>query len=455
MTQPVVSPAPLPIPIDDLIDDRPQDGIFRLNRGMFSEPALFEQEVARIYEGGWVFLGMSNQAERPHDYFTTQVGRVPVVVMRDSSGNLRCFRNSCSHKGARIAPEAAGSAKLFVCPYHSWTFDSSGACRGIKWGKSGSYTDAFDQQSHDLLRLPAFGEYRGFLFGSLSSDVPSLETYLGEARHMLDLVADQSSEGLELIPGRVRFTFSANWKMQLENCSDQYHFTSTHASLIKVMGRRAQEANASKSTLGSADFWKGGVSDEEVQGSFQFDNGHVLTWGRMDPNPNQALFEQHDRLLKTFGPDRTAWMFYMRNLTLFPNMQIAVNASTQLRVIRPLAYNLTEMETWCLAPKGESASARALRIRQYEDFFNPTGMAIADDNAVYEECQTGMAGQSDGWLQGHARGLASTRPGGNDQSRAIGMEPEWQIAGGPQLSDETLFQSYYREWRKRMLGVVQ
>jgi benzoate/toluate 1,2-dioxygenase alpha subunit len=68
-------------------------------------------------------------------------------------------------------------------------------------------------------------------------------------------------------------------------------------------------------------------------------------------------------------------MFNMRNLSIFPNLQIAENASSQLRVIRPLAPDLTEMRTWCIAPKGESAQARRQRIRQYEDFFNPSGMA--------------------------------------------------------------------------------
>jgi phenylpropionate dioxygenase-like ring-hydroxylating dioxygenase large terminal subunit len=32
-----------------------------------------------------------------------------------------------------------------------------------------------------------------------------------------------------------------------------------------------------------------------------------------------------------------------------------------------------------VAPKGESDQARALRIRQYEDFFNVSGMGTPDD----------------------------------------------------------------------------
>ena len=438
------------------IDDRPDAGVFRVSRALFSDPELFALEMSHVFERGWVFLGMSSQAENPHDFFTTTVGRVPVLVTRDKEGTLRAFVNSCPHKGARIASQPSGNAGLFVCPYHSWSFASSGECKAVKWESAGSYGAGFKQDDHNLKEIGRFGEYRGFLFGSIAADVAPLEEYLGEARHMLDLAADQSDEGLELVPGRVRFTFAANWKMQLENCSDQYHFTSTHPSLIKVLERRAREKSEAvvESSLSGADFWKGMKTDDIVAGSYSFENGHVVTWGKMEANPSLALFERRDALVEKFGPERAAWMFNMRNLTLFPNVQIAVNAATQLRVIRPLAPNLTEMETWCLVPRNESAEARRQRIRQYEDFFNPTGMAIADDNAVYEECQAGMADRQNAWLQGHARGLAATAQGGDALSQAIGMNPQRSISGTSQLADETLFQSYYREWTRRMGEVL-
>ncbi len=441
--------------LKDLIDDRPDDGVFQVSRTMFSDPDLFALEMEHIFEGGWVFLGMASQVEQPHDFLTSHIGRVPVIIMRDAAGELRCFLNACPHKGARIASQHSGNAKLFVCPYHSWTFASSGACKAVKWEKAGSYGAGFLGADHNLVPIAKFGEYRGFLFGSLNPDSPALEEHLGEARGILDLVVDQSEQGLELVPGRVRFTFSANWKMQVENCSDQYHFTSTHPSLIKVLERRGREQSKAvvESSLSSADFWKGG-DDAIVGGSYSFRHGHAVAWGRMDPNPSLALYESYPALVERFGAERAGWMYNMRNLTVFPNMQVAVNASTQLRIFRPIRHDLTEMETWCLVPRGESAEARRLRIRQYEDFFNPTGMAIADDNAVYEECQSGMSAQDRPWLQGHARGLTATREGGDAFSQVIGIKPERSISGTSQLADETLFQSYYRGWAERMAQVL-
>jgi benzoate/toluate 1,2-dioxygenase alpha subunit len=261
----------------ELIDDRPEDGVFRVSRSLFRDPDLFELEMKHVFEGGWIFIGLNTQAENPHDYFTSFIGRVPIIVSRDGDGELRCFVNACPHKGVRLVQKKCGNARRHVCPYHSWTFDSSGTNRNIKWKKSGCYSPAFDEENHDLAQVARFGEYRGFLFASLNPDVPSLEEFLGESRKLLDLIVDKSPEGVELVPGRVVFTYAANWKMQLENCSDQYHFTSTHPSYIRILDQRAKEKNSEvvQATLGAADFWQeeaSGISG----GTYSFDHGHVL-----------------------------------------------------------------------------------------------------------------------------------------------------------------------------------
>lgn len=437
----------------DLIDDRPDEGVFRVSRAIFTDQRVFEAEMRQLFEGGWIFLGLESQAPEPHDFFTTFAGRVPVMVQRDGEDILRAFVNSCPHKGARLAQLRQGNARLHVCPYHSWSFDSAGRNKAVKWKSAGCYSEAFDRDDHGLAVLPCFENYRGFLFGSLVSDVPTLTDYLGEAAKLLDLVADQSDEGMELVPGQVTFTYEANWKLQLENCSDAYHFTSAHPSYIRVLERRQKELSEDvvASVWENSDYWK-----EDTQGvgggSFSFANGHVLNWGVFGVTPAIPLYERAAQLAERHGEGKRDWMFNMRNLTIFPNLQIAENASSQLRVIRPLAPGLTEMRTWCIAPKGESSAARRQRIRQYEDFFNPTGMATPDDTVSYENCQIGFAAAVEPWLQGYARGMTASVAGGNRFADRIDLFPERSVLADSQLCDETLYHSYYRAWANRMAG---
>lgn len=57
---------------------------------------------------------------------------------------------------------------------------------------------------------------------------------------------------------------------------------------------------------------------------------------------------------------------------------------------QPLAVACPEMRSYCLTPIGEAPALRPWRLHQFEDFFNPTGMATADDNVMYEVCQRGL-----------------------------------------------------------------
>jgi benzoate/toluate 1,2-dioxygenase alpha subunit len=436
--------------LNALIDDRPADGAFRVSRRVFTDPEVFELEMRYIFEGGWVFLGLESQVPKPHDFLTTTIGRKPVVVMRDQDGLLRCFLNSCRHKGALICRLGQGNRKLHVCPYHSWSYDSAGKNRAIKNREKGAYAPAFDADGHDLAPVAKFENYRGLLFASLNPDVPTLKEYLGEARTLLDIAIDQGPDGLELVPGAVHFTYEGNWKLQLENCSDAYHFTSAHTSYLRLLDQRhAQKPKTKERSVWDEDrpWQEGGKAGNGItSGTFSFDNGHVLNWNIMGVSPTLPLFERAQELAAKFGEARRNWMFNMRNLTIFPNLQIAENASSQLRVIRPIAPDRTEMLTWCVAPIGESAAARRQRIRQYEDFFNPSGLATPDDTTAYEDCQSGARAPS-GWLQGYARGMTATRSGANSLTAPIGMTPAAGVLAGPELCDETVFHAYYRAWR--------
>jgi benzoate/toluate 1,2-dioxygenase subunit alpha len=436
--------------IKALVDDRVGDGWFSVHRDAFTNPALFDHEVAHIFEGGWVFLGMACQAARPHDFFTTTIGRTPIVVMRGGDGQLGAFINSCPHKGALICQTRQGQGRIHICPYHSWSFDSAGRNVAVKAHKAGAYAPAFEEAPRDLARLAAFADYRGFLFGSLVETGP-IEAHLGEARHFLDVAADQGEDGLELVPGEVIFTYDGNWKMQLENCADPYHFTSVHPSYVRLIEKRNAETveNAVRSVWGKDAAWSE-MAEGITGGTYAFDEGHVVNWQVIPVSDAVPLAERAEALAARYGAARRDWMVNMRNLTIFPNMQLAENASSQLRIIRPLSAGKTEMRTFCIAPKGESDAARAQRIRNYEDFFNPTGMATPDDAVCYEAAQSGHGGRVRPWLLGYSRGMTAMVSGGDAHADQLPVTPARSVPSDSQLCDETLFHSYYRTWLARL-----
>ncbi|MBV8850066.1 MAG: Rieske 2Fe-2S domain-containing protein [Methylobacteriaceae bacterium] len=429
-----------------LIDDRPHEQVFEVDRRIFTDPAVYEAEVKHIFEATWNFVGLETQISQPDDFVTTHIGRHPVMLTRDRDGGINCFLNTCRHRGTIVCPFKSGRRALHVCRYHGWSYDSAGRNVAIPELAAGQYPQGFERRDHDLIKVAKLGSYRGFIFASLSSDVPPLDDYLGETKRFLDLVLDQSESGeVEFVAGSSTYTFDANWKLQFENGLDYYHFAATHSSYVDILKRRPADA-ASKLGLPEE------VDEEEGQGSFNFDHGHAVNWSikraQLYGRPLSYDPSVLDAARKRVGSDRAKWMLRQRNLTIFPNLQVIDILSAQVRTWRPLAANKTEMVSHCLAPVGEQPDLRAIRIRNYEDFFNPTGLASSDDNVMYEFCQSGYEADVAGNTQGYLRGAGHASAGNSRHAAELGVVPhEWSF-GTLGFGGETNFHSGYREWKR-------
>lgn len=433
--------------ISKLVDDRPQERVFQVDRSIFTDPKVFEAELRYIFEATWNFVGLESQVARPNDFFTTHIGRHPILVTRSAEGKIGAFLNTCRHRGTIVCPFKQGRQKFHVCRYHGWAYDSSGRNISVTEEASGQYPPSFSNANHDLIPVARLGNYRGFLFASLSPDVPPIEDFLGDTRIFFDLIVDQSETGeVEFVPGASAYTFDGNWKLQFENGLDYYHFSTTHSSYVDILRKRQAAAGS------EAGFSSESADEKEGQGSFSFDYGHAVNWSikrtQLYGRPLGADSSRLDAVRERVGATRAKWMLRQRNLTIFPNLQVIDIMSAQVRTWRPLAPDKTEMVSHCLAPVGESAAARTLRIRNYEDFFNASGLASSDDNVMYEFCQTGYEATTAGPTQGYLRGAAEPGVGPSLHADELGIRPpEWSF-GAVTFGGETNFHPGYREWRR-------
>lgn len=430
--------------------DRVDTGLFGVSRSIFTDPAVLALEFERVFEGGWVYLAHESQLPRPGDYFTTTIGRRPVLLTRDAGGAVHAFLNACAHRGSTLCRSERGSRKVFVCPYHGWTYDARGRNILVKGREGGGYRSEFEQRPHDLARIERLDAYRGFLFGSLAPQADPLERHLGAATAFIDLLVDQSPEGLEVLPGRATYRFHGNWKLQMENGIDGYHFTTVHQSYLKVLqqrGSRARQGGAAAHVRAGFDPRAWGTE----AGWFDFGNGHAAIWLVSTEPQSRPLWAQREALAERVGAERANWMVRrQRNLQIFPNVQLMDQNSTQIRVIQPVKPGLTVVRSYCFAPRGEPAEARTRRIRQFEDFFNASGLATPDDLAVFESVQAGCAA-SPQQVQGYERGMARESRAAGAHGLGEGFAP---AASGDDVEDEVLYHGIYRQWAKMMAASV-
>jgi phenylpropionate dioxygenase-like ring-hydroxylating dioxygenase large terminal subunit len=198
----------------------------RVHRAIYTDPAVFELEMKRIFSRSWVFIGHESEVPHPGDYKTDTVAGQPIVMTRDEEGTVHVLFNRCRHRGAKVCNLPYGNSSTFSCLYHGWTFSNKGDLIAVP---SRQLCPAdFDPGNYPLNRLPRVDSYRGFIFGSLSPEGMPLEEHLGRAAHYLDCLIDRSPESEIQVCKPVMYSYPANWKLQIENYSDNIHARFTH-----------------------------------------------------------------------------------------------------------------------------------------------------------------------------------------------------------------------------------
>jgi len=429
--------------LNAMLEDDKEKGIYRCKREMFTDPDLFELEMTHIFEGNWIYLAHESQIPDVNDFLTTTMGRQPIFIARNKAGELNAFLNACSHRGAMLCRHKTGNRASYTCPFHGWTFNNSGKLLKVKDPAAAGYPEGFNcEGSHDLSKVARFESYRGFLFGSLNPDVKSLAEHLGESAKIIDMIVDQSADGLEVLRGSSSYIYEGNWKLTAENGADGYHVSSVHWNYAATQNQRTlREAGEEIKTMSAGSWAKGGG------GFYSFDHGHLLLWTRWANPQDRPAWERRDELARDFGQARADWMIEnSRNLCLYPNVYLMDQFSSQIRIARPISVDKTEITIYCIAPKGESSEARTKRIRQYEDFFNVSGMATPDDLEEFRSCQTGY-GAGRGWND-MSRGAEHWVEGADAAAAEIDLKP---LLSGVRTEDEGLFVMQHKYWQQTML----
>lgn len=440
--------------VESCIDFRPDEGVFRVSRDMFTDRALFDLEMELIFEKQWIFACHESQIPNKNDFITMQAGRQPMIITRDGKGELRALANTCQHRGATLTRVGKGNQSTFTCPFHAWCYKSDG--RLVKVKAPSEYPEDFDKASRGLSQA-RIESYRGFVFISLDTEsTVSLKEFLGDTTLFFDMMVEQAKDGeLEVLPGESRYTFNANWKLQNENGLDGYHVSTVHYNYVStVQHRRELEAQQKGSSGDTLDYSKLGAGDKDTDdGWFSFNNGHSLLFSDM-PNPQvrPGYAAVMPRLLEQLPKERAEWtMHRLRNLNIYPSLFFMDQISSQLRIVRPVAWNKTEVISLCLGVKGESDADRENRIRQFEDFFNVSGMGTPDDLVEFREQQRGFEARATEWND-ISRGYQCWEYGETHNSQVLGIKP---VITGTEFTHEGLYVNQHGCWQQMLLAGLE
>ncbi len=191
---------------------------------MYTSSKVYQLEKERIFGKTWYYVGHSSQLQGPNSYFTVEIAEQPLVILQNQVGELRGFFNICTH---RAGPVALGSGKCnrLTCLYHAWSFDLEGNLRGIPDMETAL---DFDLASHALttVKVDTWGP---FIFANLDPNCRPLAEQLGELPEMFKRY--RLSEWARI--HSVDYWTNTNWKLYVENNTENYHEPSVHPILAK------------------------------------------------------------------------------------------------------------------------------------------------------------------------------------------------------------------------------
>lgn len=396
-------------------------GTFRIHTDAYTDPRIFDLEMERIWGQTWVYVGHESEIPEPGNYKTSHIGLAPVIVTRGDDGGINVFYNRCRHRGSVVCREPRGFANTFRCPYHGWIYGKDGRLLGVSMRDG--YAEDFDQPD-GLLKVGKVETYKGLIFASANENVSDLKEHLGLAATWIDRRVGMSPVGeIELVSEPYVVEYQGNWKFQIENIIDEYHFAFVHEPFMKLqekygdttgdygahvsgtvqnMNERRQSGRRSWGGVGGHGLGERQVSDDDLDAML---NGEDAAYYK-------TLLEQH-------GRDELSKMAGGGSVMTHPNLGLI---HRQIRVIRPLAVDRTEVTIYPYEVKGAPDSHNEGWLRSQERFYGPAGYGMPDDVEMFALNQQGLSAKAVEWLileRGLDREEVNER---GDKSAAVGGE---------------------------------
>jgi anthranilate 1,2-dioxygenase (deaminating, decarboxylating) large subunit len=398
---------------------------------LYTDPAIFEEEMTKIYEHTWVWVAHESEVAEPSSYKMSYVGRQPVIVTRDRRRAIHVLLNRCRHRGASVCETPRGKANGFTCPYHSWSYALDGRLRGIPYPEG--YEEVIDKADYPLrsLRTESYG---GMIWATFNDDIEPLEEFLGDAKIWIDRFMKQGAGFPIKVQGQHAFRFRGNWKIQLENTTDGYHFPIVHRSWM---------SSVDAETADMLSF----MTDEKAV-THALGNGHsvmIMVPEHVDLDVDDGTEQLQGRfdhviaeLSKTEPPERVRRIVRSMhgagfNLNIFPNVAMSMSF---FRILRPVSVAETEIYHLALGLDGGPEIVNRERLRIHEHFQGPFGFGSPDDAEGWDRVQRGA--QADKLMPILVnRGLA----------REVASPEGWKTS---HATDETGMREAYAKWKAMM-----
>lgn len=199
-----------------------------LQQEFYTSNDIYRFEIEEVLGRHWHCAGHQSQIPEPGDYLLYEFDKESVIVVRGQDGQIRALSNVCRHRGSRVC-DKSGKAEggVLICPYHAWSYGLDGSLQHARM-----MPRDFDNSNHGLTPI-ALRVVQGLLLVNLSEDPLAID----EAATLADGIFGLYDWANAKVVHQVSITFSANWKLALENQVECMHCGPAHPEFSHLHGQ--------------------------------------------------------------------------------------------------------------------------------------------------------------------------------------------------------------------------
>lgn len=322
----------------------------------YYDKIVFEDEKELLFSKTWNFVGFKQEFIKVNDFKTQNISGIPIVI-QNCKGEIRCFKNICSHRHSIIQVDNKGNRPL-MCPYHGWAYNEKGLPFGIPKKPLFSFND-------DEIQCLKLKEYQVDYCGELvfvkidNNPSESLKDYLGSFYTEVETISQNFGELID----QNEFEINANWKILVENTLESYHVNLVHSETFKRLGADGLD--------------------------FVFENTHSA-W-----NAFLLLKENEGKQNKVHQPfqNRGYKIDGYKHILVFPNILISTTYGVSFNVsqILPLDENRSLFRSFVfLTKKDDIHKNEAIESIYKNSLINFNRKVFDEDKVICEKVQIGV-----------------------------------------------------------------
>jgi methanesulfonate monooxygenase large subunit len=318
-----------------------------VDASIYTDEQIHREEVEKIFNRLWLIACHESEIQNPFDYRTFQhpCGK-SLIVVRGEDMTVRCFYNTCPHRGNTLLQDPAGNAKRITCIFHHWSFDAKGNCINIPRDKEG-YGERLCRANVGLREVKTAVGYGGFVWINIDDGCQSLQDFIGDAFEDLE---NEMSHPMEVFHYHQAIVMS-NYKLWHDTNRELYHDYMHYHNRLTGLSQK-------------------GYFDRVFH---TYPNGHV----QLDSMEIQYQAYKGKQRMLTWPGATTACH---KLIDIFPATTFILRApSFRVDTMTPLAPDKVLIEFRGLGLKSDTPEERSARLKHHNDLWGPFGLNLHED----------------------------------------------------------------------------